>query len=115
MHPYRVAMHPVPMPFERKEHSLLHTDGAKHAPAIQQTNLAGRQALLMRVQDLVVVDQEAMHILILTRARRPAYSTRSSVRRRVSLSVPARPEFGAGPNSSLPLSKWKKRFCSVPT
>src|SRR5437588_1220176 len=103
MHPRRVALHPIPMPLESEENSLLHTDSAEHAPAIQQTNLAGRKALLMCVQDLVVVQQEAMHILILTRTRRPAHWTRSSVRRRVSLSLPERPEFGAGPNSSLPL------------
>ena len=43
------------------------------------------------------------------------YWARSSVSRRVSCSVPARIEFGAGPNSSLPFSNLKNRFCSVPT
>ena len=48
------------------------------------------------------------------RAKRP-YFTRSSVSRRVSVSLPALIDPTAGPKSSVPFSKRKNRFCSVPT
>ena len=59
-------MHALPMALESERHSVGDAQGAEHAPAIQQTHLTGAQAFLVRVQNVVVVQQEAMHISMLS-------------------------------------------------
>jgi hypothetical protein len=65
-----VAMHALPMALESEEDSIGHSQGAEHAPAIQQTHLTGAQAFFVRVENVVVVQQEAVHISMLSRIER---------------------------------------------
>lgn len=67
MHACRIALHPFPVPLERKQHTVGDAHGAEDAPAVQESNLAGAQALLVCIQNIVIVQQEAVHILILSR------------------------------------------------
>ena len=57
------------MAFEREQYPVRDSHGAEHAPAIQQTNLAGSQGLLVRVENVVVVKEKAVHIQILADGR----------------------------------------------
>jgi hypothetical protein len=56
------------MPLECEEHSVGDPDGAEHTPPAEQANLAGRQRFLASVHNVIVVQNESMHVLILADA-----------------------------------------------
>jgi hypothetical protein len=63
-----ILMHALPMPLEGEQHSVGHPDRTEHAPTGQQPNLAGRKSFLVSVHNVAVVQDEAMHVLILAEA-----------------------------------------------
>ena len=62
VHTRCVVPHAVPMALESEQHAVRDSDGAENTPAIQQPDLAGRQSLLVRVEDVVVVEKIRVQI-----------------------------------------------------
>jgi hypothetical protein len=50
------------VPFESKQHAVGNPHGGENAPTIHESDLAGRQRFLMRVENVVVVEEEAVQI-----------------------------------------------------
>jgi hypothetical protein len=66
VHFARILLHALPMPREGKKGAIRDSNRAEHTPAVQQANLTRRDAMSAGVDDLIVMQHEAMHNAIVS-------------------------------------------------
>ena len=57
----RIALHAGEMALPGEQNAVIYADGRENAPAVEQSDLAGRHHAVTGIADLIVVEQEAMH------------------------------------------------------